>query len=168
MPHYAYLALGSNLGDRQARLTAAREAINALPGTSIQQRSSVYETPAWGANEPQPNYLNAVIGVATGLSPLELWRYTSAIEQAQGRSRERKKNSARTLDIDLLLFDDIVLNTTDLVLPHPHMQLRKFVLQPLLEIAPDIQIPGLGPAADFLAKIDDDDALKVSHNSSWI
>ncbi len=168
MPHHAYLALGSNLGDRQARLTAAREAISALPGTLIQQRSSIYETPAWGANESQPNYLNAVIWVTTGLSPLELWRYTSAIEQAQGRPRDRPINSARTLDIDLLLFDDLVLNTTDLVLPHPRMHLRKFVLQPLLEIAPDTEIPGLGPAADFLAKIDDDDALKVSHNSSWI
>ncbi len=161
------MALGSNLGDRQAHLTKAREAINALPDTSVQQRSSIYETPAWGTNEPQPNYLNAVIRVATGLSPLVLWHHTSAIEQAQGRSRDRQKNSARTLDIDLLLYDDIVLSTTDLVLPHPRMHLRKFVLQPLLEIAPDIQIHGLGPAADFLAKIADDDALKVSHNSLW-
>lgn len=167
MPHVAYLALGSNLGDRHAHLAAAREAIGALPGTSLQKSSSLYETPAWGASEPQPTYLNAVISLATALSPVELWHHTSAIEQAQGRTRNRRQNAARTLDIDLLLFDDSVMNTSSLTLPHPRMHLRKFVLQPLLEIAPDVQIPGLGSAAALLVKIADDDARKVSHNALW-
>ena len=170
MPHVAYLAylaLGSNLGDRKAHLMAARDAIRALPETLIRQCSSLYETPAWAANEPQPDYLNAVIAVATTLTPLQLWQHTSAIERAQGRSRSHEQNAARTLDIDLLLFDNIVMNTTHLVLPHPRMHLRKFVLQPLLEIAPDIKMPDLGSASDLLAKIAGDDARKVSHNSLW-
>ena len=167
MTHVAYLALGSNLGDRKAQLAAAREAISALPETSIQRSSSLYETPAWGASEAQPDYLNAVLAVSTTLSPLELWQHTSAIEHAHGRARSSEKNAPRTLDIDLLLVDDIVMNTTHLVLPHPRMHLRKFVLQPLLEMSPDIQIPGLGAAADLLAKIAGYDARKVSQNSLW-
>ncbi len=167
MPGIAYLALGSNLGDREGHLTAAREAISDLPDTLIQRASSLYETAAWGTSEPQPNYLNAVVAVQTALTPVELWHHTAAIEQAQGRARNAKKNAARTLDIDLLLFDDIVINTTNLVLPHPRLHLRKFVLQPLLEIAPGINIPELGSAAALLAKIAGDDARKVSHNSLW-
>ena len=166
--YLAYLALGSNLGDREARLIVARDAIGALATTSLQQCSSVYETPAWGAREPQPDYLNAVIAIATALTPLQLWRHTSAIEQLHGRARSGEKNAARTLDIDLLLFDDVVTNTPDLVLPHPRMHLRKFVLQPLLEIAPDIKIPGFGSARDCIEKIVGDDARKVSHNLLWI
>jgi 2-amino-4-hydroxy-6-hydroxymethyldihydropteridine diphosphokinase len=168
LPSTAYLALGSNLGDRKAHLTAAREAINALPDTSTESASSLYESAAWGTLEPQPAYLNAVIAVQTTLTPVELWQHTHAIEQAHGRARSEKKNAARTLDIDLLLFDDIVMNTTNLVLPHPRLHLRKFVLQPLLEIAPDIKISGLGLAQALLAKIPGDDARKVSHNSLWI
>ena len=163
----AFLALGSNLGDRKAHLIAARDAISALPETHLLQSSSLYETPAWGASKPQPDYLNAVISVTTALTPTQLWQHTSVIEQAQGRARCGEKNAARTLDIDMLLFGDTVMNTTILVLPHPRMHLRKFVLQPLLEVAPAINIPGRGSAADLLAKIAGDDARKVSHNSSW-
>ncbi len=165
--HLAYLALGSNLGDRKAHLAAARDAINALPESAIEQSSSLYETRAWGTSNTQPDYLNAVIAVATTLSPLALWHYTSSIEHAHGRSRNGEKNSARTLDIDLLLVDDMVMNTPNLVLPHPRMHLRKFVLQPLLEIAPHSEIPGLGSAADLLAHTAGDAARKVSHNSLW-
>jgi 2-amino-4-hydroxy-6-hydroxymethyldihydropteridine diphosphokinase len=167
-PSYlAFVALGSNLGDRKAHLMAAREAISALHDTSVVQSSSLYETPAWGASAPQPDYVNAVIAVATSLTPLELWHRTAAIEQAQGRPRTREQNAARTLDIDLLLVAGIVMNTANLVLPHPRMHLRKFVLQPLLEIAPHIKIPGLGSAADLLPKIEGNDARKVSQNSLW-
>ncbi len=167
MPAIAYLALGSNLGNREGHLTAAREAIDDLPDTSIHRASALYESAAWGANEPQPHYLNAVVAVLTALTPVELWRHTTVIERGHGRTRSAEKNAARTLDIDLLLFDDIVMNTTNLVLPHPRLHLRKFVLQPLLEVAAAINIPGLGPATELLAKIPGDDARKVSHNSSW-
>ena len=163
----AYLALGSNLGDRHGHLTAARLAISALPRSTVRQVSSLYETPAWGGATPQPDYLNAVMAIDTELSALELWQRTAEIERALGRTRG-EKNAARTLDIDVLLFGNIVLNTTILVIPHPRMHLRTFVLQPLLEIAPEINIPGLGAAQRWLEKISDNDAKKVSQNSSWI
>ena len=163
----AYLALGSNLGDRQGHLTAARLAISELPHCTVRQVSSLYETPAWGSATPQADYLNAVMAIDTQLGALELRRRTAEIESALGRTRG-EKNAARTLDIDVLLFGNIEMNTSILVIPHPRMHLRKFVLQPLLEIAPEINIPGLGAAQQWLEKITDDDAKKVSQNSSWI
>lgn len=166
-PALAYLALGSNLGDRVDHVVKARDAIGVIPGCSLQRCSSLFETAAWGSNTPQPDYLNAVIAVETTLTPLQLWQHTSAIEQAQGRVRNAEKNAARTLDIDLLLYDDIITDTSRLTLPHPRMHLRKFVLQPLLEIAPHIVIPERGAAANCLLKIADDDARKLSHNSAW-
>lgn len=168
MPGIAYLALGSNLGDRKGQLIAARQAIGHLPDTSIQRASALYESTPWGTSEPQPDYLNAVVAVQTAMTPVGLLRHTAAIERSGGRARSAVHNEARTLDIDLLLFDDIVMNTTNLVLPHPRLHLRKFVLQPLLEIASAINIPGLGSAAALLAKIPGDDARKVSHNALWI
>ena len=166
-PARAYLALGSNLGDRVGHLAAARDAIRLMPGCSIRACSSLFETAAWGSDTPQPDYLNAVIAVDTTLTPLQLWQHTSAIEQAHGRMRNDEKNAARTLDIDLLLYDDIIVNTSHLTLPHPRMHLRKFVLQPLLEIAPDIVIPERGAATQLLLKISDADARKLSHNPVW-
>ena len=166
-PALVYLALGSNLGDRIDHLLKARHAISLIPGCSLTGSSSLFETAAWGSNTPQPDYLNAVIAIKTTLTPLQLWQHTRAIEQAHGRTRNAEKNAARTLDIDLLLYDDIVMNTSHLTLPHPRMHLRKFVLQPLLEIAPQIEIPGCGSAANLLAKIAGDDARKVGHNSAW-
>ncbi len=163
----AYLALGSNLGDRVAHLVAAREAIGLLPSCVLRQSSSLYETEAWGVSEPQPDYLNAVVVVETTLAPLDLWKHTSAIEKAQGRLPGATRNAARTLDIDVLLFGDIALNTSYLVIPHPRMHLRKFVLRPLLEIEPMIKIPGRGSANDLLQQLDGDDARKLSHNSAW-
>lgn len=163
----AYLALGSNLGDRSGHLLAARQAIASIPSCSLRQASSLYETRAWGSGEPQPDYLNAVIAIATLLKPLELWRHTSAIEQALGRIRGNDQNAARTLDIDMLLFDEVVMNTTNLVLPHPRMHLRSFVLQPLLEIAPAIVIPGLGSAAQCLLHLAGSGARKLAQNSAW-
>ena len=166
-PALVYLALGSNLGDRVGHLAKARDAIHSIPGCSLRQCSSLFETAAWGSDTPEPDYLNAVIAVETTLTPLQLWQHTSAIEQTQGRVRNAEKNAARTLDIDLLLYDDIIMSTSHLILPHPRMHLRKFVLQPLLEIAPHIVIPERGAAADWLLKIADDDARKLSHNSAW-
>ena len=166
-PALAYLALGSNLGDRVDHLVKARDAVRLLPSCTVLQCSSLFETAAWGSATPQPDYLNAVIAVETTLTPSQLLRCTLQIEQAQGRMRNAEKNAARTVDIDLLLYDEIIMNTCDLVLPHPRMHLRKFVLQPLLEIAPNIEIPELGQAAQLLSYLADTDARKLSHNSTW-
>ncbi len=163
----AYLALGSNLGDRVAHLVAAREAIGSMPDCTLLRASSLYETAAWGAVELQPDYLNAVVAVETMMSPEALWSHLARIELAHGRVRGPDQNSARTLDIDMLLFDDMVLNTTSLVLPHPRMQLRKFVLVPLLEIAPAVSIPAVGLAADALTRLVDVTPRKLPNSPTW-
>lgn len=165
----AYLALGSNLGDPIAQLVKARAAIGATPGVSVVRASSLYESPAWGSDEPQPDYVNAVIAIQTMLSARALWSATAEIELAHGRVRglESGRNAARTLDIDLLMFADLQLRTADLTLPHPRMFERDFVLLPLLEIAPDVIIVGRGAASQCLQRILPTKARKLSHNSSW-
>lgn len=165
--YLAYLALGSNLGDRIANLVAAREAIGASIGCTLKQSSSLYESAAWGSSERQPDYLNAVIAIDTTLAPTALWRCTSDIEFAHGRVRSSVPNAARTLDIDLLLFAELIIDTDELVLPHPRMHLRKFVLCPLLEIAPDVSIPGRGAARALTSQLVDSDPRKLSHNPAW-
>lgn len=160
----AYVALGSNLGDRIGHLRTARAAIDAAPSCVVALSSSLYQTEAWGSAVPQPDYLNAVIKVKTSLKPQQLWTLIAGIELARGRARSGTANAARTLDIDVLLFDDMVMNTSALVLPHPRMHLRKFVLLPLLEIAPDITIPGWGAASKLLPHTIDSEPRKLSHN----
>jgi 2-amino-4-hydroxy-6-hydroxymethyldihydropteridine diphosphokinase len=163
----AYLGLGSNLGDRAERLRAARATIAAIPGCSVKAASSLYSSAAWGSDTPQPDYLNAVIAVATSLAPLSLLQETGRIEQSLGRIRSSVRNASRTVDIDLLLCGDAIMDTAKLVLPHPRMHLRAFVLLPLLEIAPDIVVPGRGSASRLLSHLPAYDVTKVSENSAW-
>lgn len=164
--HTAYLALGSNLGDPVAQLSRALQAIAAFPHTALHRASSLYQSPAWQPVSPQPDYLNAVVQVATALTPHELWQHTSALELMQGRQRG-ERNAARTLDIDVLLYDDVVLVTNDLILPHPRMHERAFVLMPLVEIAPHTEITGRGPAASLLSRISTDQMTKIGNNAVW-
>ena len=165
----AYLALGSNLGDPINQLVKARAAISAISNVVLIRASSLYESPAWGSNKPQPDYVNAVVAIQTTLSALALWSATTEIEIAQGRIRDVQsaRNAARTLDIDLLLFANLQLQTPDLTLPHPRMIERDFVLLPLVEIAPDVLIAGHGTARQCLQRIEPTKARKLSHNSSW-
>jgi 2-amino-4-hydroxy-6-hydroxymethyldihydropteridine diphosphokinase len=163
----AYLALGSNLGDRAAHLIAARTAVARTPGCTLKASSSLYETAAWGATEPQPDYLNAVIAIDTLLPPAPLRIAMARIEQAHGRVRTATQNAARTLDIDVLLFGAKVLNTPDLVVPHPRMHLRNFVLLPLLEIAPDIVVPDRGSATTLLNHATDQAPCSVFAHPQW-
>lgn len=166
-PTVAYLALGSNLGDPVRQLVAARAMINTIPGVAIVRASSLYQSPAWGSDEPQPDYINAVIAIRTTLSAAELWRAASRIEAAHGRIRSGARNAARTLDIDLLLYGDTAIQTADLTLPHPRMHERDFVLMPLDEIAADVVILGRGKASDCLQEIRPTQIQKLSHNSAW-
>ncbi len=166
-PVVAYLALGSNLGDPAAQLASAARSIERIPHTSLLKRSSLYRSPAWGASDPQPDYVNAVVAVATTLTPIELWQATCRIEQAQGRSRSSERNAARTLDIDLLLYGDLILQSEQLTLPHPRMHDRAFVLIPLLEIAPDAVIPQQGSAASKLQQLSDQTVTRWSGKTEW-
>jgi 2-amino-4-hydroxy-6-hydroxymethyldihydropteridine diphosphokinase len=130
--HKAYVALGSNLDHPHQQVLTAMEAIDALPGCSVVKRSSLYVTKPVGYLD-QPDFVNAVIELSTTLPPLDLLHALQSIEQAQGRIREFK-NGPRTIDCDLILYEDCVMNTDELVLPHPRMHERDFVLKPLAEI----------------------------------
>jgi 2-amino-4-hydroxy-6-hydroxymethyldihydropteridine diphosphokinase len=133
-----FLLLGGNLGDRQATLKQAQMRLEEQVGELI-AASSLYETAAWGVTD-QPPYLNQVLEFKTELAPLAVLDQTQAIEQELGRVR-RERWGARTLDIDLLYYDNLILQSDRLTLPHPLLPDRRFVLVPLCEVAPDFLHP---------------------------
>ena len=147
--HQAFLALGGNLEDPQLAFCQACRALQAHPQIKLRQASSLYRTPAVGGPSGQPDYLNAVIEISTELTAAQLLTLCQQLEATAGRTREIRW-APRTLDIDLLLFDDLTIDTTDLTLPHPRMQDRQFVLQPLVEIAPELQHPQLKTSVSTL------------------
>jgi 2-amino-4-hydroxy-6-hydroxymethyldihydropteridine diphosphokinase len=135
--HTVYLALGSNLGDRLENL---KEAIAALPPQmEVKAKSSVYETPPWGY-EDQPKFLNQVLKAKTYLDPEPLLKHLKRLEVALGR-KESFPNGPRLIDMDLLFYDDLVLNRPSLVIPHPRLHERGFVLLPLMDINPELVHP---------------------------
>jgi len=136
----AFLALGSNLGDREANLKSAIEHLRLWHGISVLDVSSFHQTEPVGP--PQPPFLNAACAVETTLSPRELLNAMLEIEARHGRERSMHWGP-RTLDLDLLLYGDAVINEPDLTVPHPRMHERLFVLEPLCEIAPDVRHPVL-------------------------
>lgn len=141
-----YVALGSNLGDRAAMLEAAEREIEKLPGVRILRRSKVHHTAALlppGDPTPQPEYLNAVLELVSELSAPELLAALKDIERRLGRDSAGKW-APRLIDLDLLLYGDVVLDEPGLVLPHPGMASRTFVLEPLAELAPQLRHPVLG------------------------
>lgn len=147
----AFIGLGANLGDPAAQLGRGIEELAALPGTRLLARSSWYRSAPVGVG-PQPDYVNAVAEIETDLEPRRLLEALLEIERRHGRVRE-VPNSPRTLDLDVLLYEDLRCHEHGLTIPHPRMHERAFVLRPLLEIAPDCVIPGLGPAAHFTAAV---------------
>ncbi|MEJ2199433.1 MAG: 2-amino-4-hydroxy-6-hydroxymethyldihydropteridine diphosphokinase [Desulfuromonadaceae bacterium] len=156
----AYLALGSNLGDRLATLRGARAALEAHSNIRVTGASSIYETEAVGGPTGQDRYFNAVLQVETGLAPRELLTACHAIEQHFGRRREVHWGP-RTLDIDLLFFGEASADGPDLMLPHPHLHLRRFVLAPLLELAPALIHPRLGKSIrELYAHLNDPAGLR--------
>ena len=150
MPHpsgetvTAYVALGSNLGDREAHLRAALRVIASLPRTRLGAASPLMETEPVGG-PPQGAYLNAAAALETALGARELLGHLLAIERSRGRERTREQRwGPRTLDLDLLLYGDLVLSEPGLTIPHPRLHERRFVLEPLACLAPGAVIPTLG------------------------
>jgi 2-amino-4-hydroxy-6-hydroxymethyldihydropteridine diphosphokinase len=137
-----WLSLGSNLGDRLGYLKFAVACLKAHPRIRVNKLSSVYLTEPWGVSG-QPDYLNAAVEISTDLSPRELLATTRAIEDESGRIR-LKQWEPRNLDIDIVVFDGLHIQSADLTVPHPRLSKRMFVLLPLAEIAGDMIIPGLG------------------------
>ena len=142
-----YLLLGGNLGDRTLYLQQARESINRQVGT-LTRSSKVYETAAWGKID-QPNFLNQVLEVQTELTPEAVLQRINAIEQELGRVR-KEHWGARVIDIDILFYDNLVLQTQRLTIPHPQLHLRRFTLLPLAELAPELKHPVLGKSINQL------------------
>jgi 2-amino-4-hydroxy-6-hydroxymethyldihydropteridine diphosphokinase len=140
MPHTTYLALGANLGDRLENLRAAIAAL--APDVRVVAESRIYETEPWGF-AAQPAFLNMAIRAETNLSPVDLLSFLKKLEAGLGRS-PTFRNGPRLIDLDILFYDDLVLDTPPLVIPHPRLQERAFVLVPLAEIAPAQIHPLLG------------------------
>ncbi|MGN6087679.1 MAG: 2-amino-4-hydroxy-6-hydroxymethyldihydropteridine diphosphokinase [Actinomycetales bacterium] len=147
------IALGSNLGDRFDTLQAAVEALLETPAIVPVAVSPVYETDAVGGPEGSPPYLNAVLLAETTMSPGSLLQRAMAIESALGRVRAERWGP-RTIDVDLLVVGDAVLDEPDLTLPHPRAHERAFVLQPWSDVEPDAVVPGRGSVQDLLAQTD--------------
>ncbi|HEY3686678.1 MAG TPA: 2-amino-4-hydroxy-6-hydroxymethyldihydropteridine diphosphokinase [Streptosporangiaceae bacterium] len=151
-PHHATLGLGSNLGDRLSNLQGAVDALGDTPGVVVEGVSPVYETAPFGGKD-QPDYLNAVVTIRTGLSPRLLLERAFAVEDAFGRVRAERWGS-RTLDVDVITYDEIVSADPELTVPHPGAHERATVLAPWHDIAPGARVPGRGAVADLLAAAD--------------
>lgn len=156
-PVRACIGLGGNIGEVDAALRAALAALDALPGTRLLRASRFYRTPAWGV-EAQPDFTNAVAVLDTALPARALLDALLDIERAHGRERaaDGSRWGPRTLDLDLLLYGESVIDEPGLVVPHPQLHARAFVLVPLAEVAPDAMVPGWGGVSTLLAGLETD------------
>ncbi|MCC6425378.1 MAG: 2-amino-4-hydroxy-6-hydroxymethyldihydropteridine diphosphokinase [Phycisphaerales bacterium] len=155
IPTRAYIALGSNLtsglGDPRSHIQAALDALARLDRSHLRAASTIIETDPIGPQD-QPRYLNAVVAIDTTLEPRDLLDRLLEIERSRGRDRTREQRwGPRTLDLDLLLYGDLQIQEPGLIVPHPRLAERLFVLAPLEELAPDLVVPGLGQTVGQLA-----------------
>ncbi|WP_031487458.1 2-amino-4-hydroxy-6-hydroxymethyldihydropteridine diphosphokinase [Streptomyces bicolor] len=152
-PKLAVISLGSNLGNRLETLQGAVDALEDTPGVRIKAVSPVYETEPWGV-EPgtQPSYFNAIVVLKTTLPPSSLLERAQAVEEAFHRVRDERWG-ARTLDVDIVAYADVVSDDPNLTLPHPRAHERAFVLAPWHDVDPQAQLPGRGSVTDLLAGI---------------
>lgn len=148
--HTAYIGIGANLGNPEKQVRDAISRLAALPGTRLSKKSGLYRTAPIQADGD--DYVNAVVCLLTALAPEALLDALQKIETDAGRQRPYR-NAPRTLDLDILLYGHIQMQTPRLTLPHPRMAERAFVLVPLLEIAPGIALPGKGNASDYLQAV---------------
>jgi 2-amino-4-hydroxy-6-hydroxymethyldihydropteridine diphosphokinase len=149
----AYVALGSNLGDREATIRRALALLGATPGIEVEAVSGLRDTDPVGL-EDQPRFLNGVAAVGTVLGPRALLERLLAVEAELGRTRDGPRFGPRTIDLDLLLHGDSVVDEPGLELPHPRMHERRFVLEPLADLDPGLELPGHGPIRGLLAGLD--------------
>lgn len=153
-----YIGIGANLGDAAANVRQAIARLDQLPDSQLVAQSSLFRTAP--VNADGDNYINAVVRIETMLAPMDLLQALQAIEQEQGRERPFR-NAPRTLDLDLLLYGQQTISSESLVVPHPRMTLRAFVLIPLLQIDPFITIPGQGPAHALVPAVADQAIQKI-------
>ena len=156
----AFIALGSNLAEPEVQVNQAFAALAQLPQTRLLAQSSLYRSAPVGYAE-QADFINAVAHIETRLTAHDLLQSLLGIERTFGRVRDFR-NAPRTLDLDLLLYADLMFHEPGLTLPHPRMHERAFVLLPLVEIAPDCEIPGKGKARDWLMRVSDQAITRVA------
>ena len=169
----AYVGIGSNLADPQNQVRAALKELNDMPQSTCPGYSSLYQSaPMTSApvildtdSQGQPDYINAVAELETGLNPLDLLRELQHLEAVHHRIRAERWGS-RTLDLDVLLYDDRIIETPGLTVPHPGLYERNFVLYPLAEIAPDLDIPGVGSLAGLLEHCERGSLQKLTDTST--
>lgn len=155
-----FVGLGSNVGDRLANLQAAVDALRSETVSSVIRVSSVYETDPVGP--AQPDFLNAVAELETDLSAIELLRRMKAIEERLGRL-PRERRGPREIDLDLLVYGDHLVDEEGVRVPHPEIANRAFVLVPLEEVAPDLEVPGAGSVASLLARTGREGVRRTEH-----
>jgi 2-amino-4-hydroxy-6-hydroxymethyldihydropteridine diphosphokinase len=163
MEHKVFIGLGSNLENPHAQILQAMRELDTLPQVKVVQCSSLYRSAPVGYLD-QPDFINAVAELNTALAPRDLLDALLALEQRCGRTREFL-NSPRTLDLDVLLYDDLQHHEHGLTIPHPQMHLRAFVLLPLLEIAPECAIPGVGVVAELAANCAGQDLERLENGA---
>jgi 2-amino-4-hydroxy-6-hydroxymethyldihydropteridine diphosphokinase len=149
----AYVGIGANLGAREATILRAVELLAADDGVEVVAVSTLRETEPWGPI-PQPPYVNAAVALETALEPRKLLDRLLGVEARLGRTREGERFGPRTIDLDLLLYDDLVVDEPGLELPHPRLHERAFALDPLLELDPGLEVPGRGSARELRAALD--------------
>lgn len=159
----AYVGLGANVGEPARQLRAGVAALATLPRTRVLVCSSLYRSAPVGV-AAQPDFINAVCALETELAPVELMRYLLGVEREHGRVRAAEKGEPRPLDLDLLLYGSLSMETDELTLPHPRLHERAFVLLPLAEIAPGLVIPRRGPVPALLRACADQ---QVSILENW-
>jgi 2-amino-4-hydroxy-6-hydroxymethyldihydropteridine diphosphokinase len=151
--HTAYIGIGSNLGERDVTIRDALELLAADPELEVEAVSSIRETDPVGVVD-QPRFLNAAIRLATELAPHPLLDRLLAVEQQLGRVRTGERYGPRTIDLDLLLYGDEIVDEPGLRVPHPRLVERRFVLEPLAELDPGLVVPGLGPIQALLSELE--------------
>jgi 2-amino-4-hydroxy-6-hydroxymethyldihydropteridine diphosphokinase len=164
----AGIAMGSNIGDRLSALVLAREAVLSLQGVSGPcLSSSLYETEPVGTDSDAGRFLNAVIEVGYDGLPASLLEALQEIEASMGRPSKRPRNAPRTIDLDILYVGNLTLSTTAIVIPHPRLHLRRFVLEPLAEIRADLRLPGQQQTAGELLRTLADPAAVQRFEKQW-
>jgi 2-amino-4-hydroxy-6-hydroxymethyldihydropteridine diphosphokinase len=156
----AYIGLGANLGNAAAQVTSAFDELDRMPHSRVLRRSSLYRSAPIG-HADQPDFINAAAQLETGLPAERLLAELRGIEDHHGRTRSFA-NAPRTLDLDLLLYGRQTMDSAELTLPHPRMHQRAFVLMPLAEIAPDLDVPGRGPIRRLLQDCRSQDVERIA------
>src|SRR5918992_3966585 len=149
----AYVGLGANLGPKDVTILRAVELLGAAEGIEVLELSQLRETAPWGVID-QPTFLNGAVALETTLSPRELLDVLLRIERELGRVRDGERWGPRTIDLDLLVYGDESVDEPGLSVPHPRLHERRFALEPLAELEPELEIPGLGRVSELLSRLD--------------